>query len=84
MTWCAGDLGQSITSTGTQVIDQIARYLPWTLFCVGLGLLLSFVIGMLFGMLIAYYPQLGSRHLHFVFCSDLGRSPGLYLGDFLF
>jgi peptide/nickel transport system permease protein len=50
-----GDLGQSITSTGTQVIDQIARYLPWTLFCVGLGLLVSFVLGMTIGMIIAYY-----------------------------
>jgi len=50
-----GDLGQSITSTGTQVVDQIARYLPWTLFCVGLGLLISFVLGMTVGMIIAYY-----------------------------
>jgi len=49
-----GDLGQSITSTGTQVVDQIARYLPWTLFCVGLGLLISFALGMVFGMIIAY------------------------------
>ncbi len=50
-----GDLGQSITSTGTQVIDQILRFLPWTLFCVGLGLLISFVLGMTLGMLAAYY-----------------------------
>src|SRR3954463_16012971 len=26
-----GDLGQSIVSTGTQVIDQILQFLPWTL-----------------------------------------------------
>lgn len=50
-----GDLGRSITSTGTRVIDQILRYLPWTLFCVGLGLLISFVVGMALGMLAAYY-----------------------------
>ena len=50
-----GDLGTSITSTGTQVIDQILRFLPWTLFCVGLGLLISFVLGMTLGMLSAYY-----------------------------
>lgn len=50
-----GDLGRSITSTGTQVIDQILRFLPWTLFCVGLGLLISFVVGMTLGMLAAYY-----------------------------
>jgi len=38
-----GDLGESITSTGTKVIDQIWRFLPWTLFAVGLGLLISFM-----------------------------------------
>lgn len=50
-----GDLGTSITSTGTKVIDQILRFLPWTLFCVGLGLLISFVLGITLGMLSAYY-----------------------------
>ena len=50
-----GDLGESITSTGTQVIDQILRFLPWTVFCVGSALLISFTLGMLFGMLAAYY-----------------------------
>lgn len=49
------DLGQSITSTGTQVIDQIGRFLPWTLFSAGLGLLMSFIIGFVLGMLMAYY-----------------------------
>ena len=32
-----GDLGNSILSAGTPVIDQIRRYLPWTLFSVGSG-----------------------------------------------
>jgi peptide/nickel transport system permease protein len=50
-----GNLGRSITSIGTPVISQIVRFLPWTLFCVGIGLLLSFIIGMTFGMLAAYY-----------------------------
>jgi peptide/nickel transport system permease protein len=50
-----GDLGESITSTGTRVIDQILRYLPWTLFAVGMGLLVSFVLGVLLGILMAYY-----------------------------
>lgn len=50
-----GDLGESITSTGTQVIDQILRFLPWTVFCVGSALLISFTLGMLFGMIAAYY-----------------------------
>lgn len=49
-----GDLGESITSTGTQVLDQIMRFLPWTLFSVGLGLLVSFVLGVLLGIIMAY------------------------------
>ena len=32
-----GDLGESITSTGTKVIDQILRFLPWTIFSVVWG-----------------------------------------------
>lgn len=50
-----GDLGQSITSTGTRVAGQILRYLPWTLFSVGVGLLISFTVGMALGMVIAYF-----------------------------
>src|SRR5690606_15603652 len=42
-----GDLGQSITSTGTQVLDQILRFLPWTLFSAGAGLLVSFILGLI-------------------------------------
>lgn len=49
------DLGQSITSAGTPVIDQILRYLPWTLFSVGTGLFISFVVGILVGMAMAYW-----------------------------
>lgn len=50
-----GDLGESITSTGTKVVDQILRFLPWTVFCVGSALLLSFVLGILLGMVAAFY-----------------------------
>ncbi|MDQ3396990.1 MAG: ABC transporter permease [Deinococcota bacterium] len=50
-----GNLGLSITSTGTRVLDQILRFLPWTLFSVGLGLFISFTLGMVVGMVAAYY-----------------------------
>ena len=50
-----GDLGVSISSTNTPVIEIIARFLPWTLFSVGLGLLISFILGLLIGMMIAYW-----------------------------
>jgi peptide/nickel transport system permease protein len=49
------DFGQSITSAGTPVLDQIAQYLPWTLFSVGLGLFISFTLGIFIGMAMAYW-----------------------------
>lgn len=49
-----GDLGMSLQSTGTPVKDIIVAFLPWTIFSVGVGLLLSFSLGVLIGMLLAY------------------------------
>lgn len=50
-----GDLGLSITSPGVKVIDQILAYLPWTLFSAGMGVLVSFTIGVLAGLAMAYW-----------------------------
>jgi len=50
-----GDLGKSILSAGTPVADQIARYLPWTLFSVGLALTISFCAGALIGLAMGYW-----------------------------
>ena len=50
-----GDLGLSITSPGVKVTDQIIQYLPWTLFSVGLGLLISFTLGVGLGLAMAYW-----------------------------
>ena len=49
-----GDFGMSILSPGTSVLEKIALHLPWTLFSVGLALLISVVIGLLLGMIMAY------------------------------
>jgi peptide/nickel transport system permease protein len=49
-----GDLGRPLLSQGTSVGELIKAYLPWTLFSVGLGLLISFTLGIGLGMLIAY------------------------------
>ena len=49
-----GDMGESITSR-TPVIDLILRFLPWTLFSVGLGLTISFVLGIVIGTAMAYW-----------------------------
>lgn len=56
------DLGTSITSPGTRVIDEIARFLPWTIFAVGAGLLISFVTGILLGIIMAYYRDSALDH----------------------
>lgn len=50
-----GNLGKSILSGGTPVSAQIRRFLPWTLFSVGSGLLISFTLGVLVGMAMAYW-----------------------------
>ena len=49
-----GDMGESLVSRGVPVSGIILRYLPWTLFSVGTALVLSFAVGILLGMLMAY------------------------------
>jgi peptide/nickel transport system permease protein len=49
-----GDLGQSYRSRGTPVAAIIRQFLPWTLFCVGTSLLISFALGIGLGMVMAY------------------------------
>lgn len=49
-----GDLGNSFLSSGTTVMSIILSVLPWTLFAVGTGLLLSFTAGATLGLLAAY------------------------------
>lgn len=49
-----GDLGTSFLSTGTPVMSIILSVLPWTLFSVGTGLMLSFAVGMALGLVAAY------------------------------
>lgn len=49
-----GDLGDSLLSPGSSVLTLIGSYLPWTLFSVGIALIISFVVGIALGMLMAY------------------------------
>jgi peptide/nickel transport system permease protein len=49
-----GNLGNSMLSQGTSVWSIIVAYLPWTLFTVGLGLMLSFTVGVSLGLVAAY------------------------------
>jgi peptide/nickel transport system permease protein len=50
-----GDLGFSITSPGVKVVDEILAYLPWTLFSAGMGVLISFSLGVICGLAMAYW-----------------------------
>lgn len=75
-----GDLGSSITSTGTRVIDQIARFLPWTIFSVGLGLLISFTLGVSIGTLMAYTRNSWLDNLFSLLASILGAVPNYTWG----
>lgn len=50
-----GDLGDSyVLARGNPVTKVVFQRLPWTLFSVGMSLVLSFTIGMFLGMLSAY------------------------------
>jgi peptide/nickel transport system permease protein len=48
------DFGNSLLSPGVPVMKIIAARLPWTLFTVGTGLLLSFIVGVVIGALMAF------------------------------
>lgn len=49
-----GDMGTSYRSQGVSVTSMIAQRLPWTLFLVGVSLLVSFVLGITLGTIVAY------------------------------
>ncbi len=58
-----GDLGYSYKSRGLRVSDMIAAVLPWTLFSVGLSLLIAFTLGIVLGTIIAYKRDTWIDHL---------------------
>lgn len=75
-----GDLGMSITSTGTKVVDQIIRFLPWTIFSVGLGLLISFTLGVVLGTVMAYARNTPIDHALSLISSILSAVPNYIWG----
>jgi peptide/nickel transport system permease protein len=58
-----GDLGNSMLSKATTVSSLMIKYLPWTLFSVGTGLILSFSAGIGLGMLMAYRRESTLDHV---------------------
>jgi peptide/nickel transport system permease protein len=49
-----GDMGSSIVSSGTTVASKVAAHLPWTMFSVGISMVIAIGIGLVLGMLMAY------------------------------
>lgn len=78
-----GDLGTSILSPGTKVVDIIKRFAPWTIFSVGTGLILAFSIGVTTGLLIAFKRDSWIDHL-ITFMSSLMSSIPNYLVAIIF
>ena len=49
------DFGQSIVAPGTPVTTLLGQYLPWTIFSVGIALIVSFIVGIGLGIMMAYW-----------------------------
>lgn len=75
-----GNLGKSLVSRGTSVSSIIATYLPWTLFTVGLGVILSFTIGVALGTLMAYRRGSAIDHILSAIAAFLHGIPQFVLG----
>ena len=75
-----GDFGKSILSPGTPVTAIIAKFLPWTIFSVGIALMLSFMIGILLGMFMAYRRDSWLDHLLTIFASIFTSIPDYLVG----
>ncbi len=58
-----GDLGKSLVNTGTPVSTEVLQYLPWTLFCASVGLLISFSLGSVLGLIMAYRRESALDHI---------------------
>jgi peptide/nickel transport system permease protein len=78
-----GDFGYSFSSPGTPVFKMIIDYLPWTLFSVGTAILISFIIGILMGMYIAYKRGGWLDHFLSSFASITSAVPNYLVGILL-
>jgi peptide/nickel transport system permease protein len=74
-----GDLGQSLTNPGSSVISIINSRIWWTMFSVGTALILSFSIGSLLGMVMAYRRNTSSEGLLSGFASITQSIPNYLL-----
>lgn len=78
-----GDLGTSLLSAGTPVSSIILRFLPWTIFSVGIGLLTSFTLGIILGMVMAYRRESATDHVLSALASVLSSVPNYLIAMML-
>jgi len=78
-----GNLGKSLVNTGTPVTTEVVQYLPWTLFCAGVGLLISFTLGVLLGMVMAYRRESALDHVLSAIGSFLYSVPSFLLATLI-
>ncbi len=78
-----GDLGISLLSAGTPVSEIIIRFLPWTIFSVGTGLLISFTLGIILGMIMAYRRESAADHILSALASVLSSVPNYLIAMML-
>jgi peptide/nickel transport system permease protein len=78
-----GDLGSSILSEGTPVTALLLRYLPWTVFAVGTGLLLSFALGISLGLIMAFRRNSVFDHVLSSVSAVLSSIPDYLIGILL-
>lgn len=75
-----GDFGNSFISPGTRVSSMIKDFLPWTIFSVGVSVLISFAIGVILGMVIAYRRGGWLDHTLSFFASMTSAVPNYLIG----
>ncbi len=76
----SGNMGLSIVARGTPVLQIVLAFLPWTLFTVGTGLLLSFTVGTACGLLMAYRRDRPVDHVLSSFAAFTNGIPDYVMG----
>ncbi|QSB05087.1 ABC transporter permease [Natronoglycomyces albus] len=71
--------GNMMTRPSTEVTDYIMQYLPWTLFSVGLGVLIAVFVGLGVGMIMAYRRNGTFDHIMTPIASFLAGVPNYLL-----
>ncbi len=78
-----GNLGYSLLSPGETVTEIIVAVIPWTLLSVGVGLLISFTLGILIGMFLAYKREAKIEPVISAIASMLSSIPSYIIGMLL-